>query len=731
MFRKFITTLLSSAILICTGGSILSAYAADGRTLYVSPDGDDSADGSINSPLATLSGAKEKAKQLGDITEVVFRGGTYTFDETVNFNKTDKSGVTYKSYKDEKVVFTAGKAYSGFEECKVNGVRAFKKDIGKNADINILFNEETTLSKTRYPESGYLYSNDASDSDIADGCDVTDPYHAGFNGMYADKNDFADFKNITDVTVKLLHFWKDETLRISSYDGETGHVTFDKTSSMRIKKDDRFFLLNVFESLNKPGQWYFDKSEGVLYVVPDKNDTAENYTVWGSETETMISVDGTDSISFENIIFRANGYEYYTEREHSQAGFNSETCISYSNCENFRIKNCEFRDIAGCSVFFGTAVKNASVENCIFNNIGAQAVYVRGENVDINDSNVTKNITITNNIISEYGRVNYNSAAMLIIHANTVDISHNEIHDGYYTAISVGWVWGYSYNVCCNNTISDNLIYNIGQGWLSDMGGIYMLGNQPGTVISGNVIHNVSADPEQGGYGGWGIYLDEGSSYIPVEKNLVYACGSDAYHLHYGSYNTVRNNIFALSGDSQMRIVTAPGRCTPSDGGQKTADIYNNIILTDNKTPAMSCIRNKNTMDEHDNIYWDISNGGDIYFDMNEKPNRAMGIKRAVGKKIITKPIVKNPMFKNASEFDFELSPDSPVFETGFEKWNLSDAGTVSGTVIGLSTKGGQTAYNANSSLVPMTGAKELFHRFFNAFFTVLEFIRNIFAGLK
>ena len=88
-------------------------------------------------------------------------------------------------------------------------------------------------------------------------------------------------------------------------------------------------------------------------------------------------------------------------------------------------------------------------------------------------------------------------------------------------------------------------------------------------------------------------------------------------------------------------------------------------------------------------------------------------------------------MFKNASEFDFELSPDSPVFETGFEKWNLSDAGTVSGTVIGLSTKGGQTAYNANSSLVPMTGAKELFHRFLNAFFTVLEFIRNIFAGLK
>lgn len=548
--------------------------------------------------------------------------------------------------------------------------------------------------------------------------------------MIINKNDFQSFENINDIEIKLLHYWKDESLLISSYNDETGYVEFNKKSTMLINKNDRFFLQNVFETLNTAGEWYLDKSEGILYVIPEATDTPESYTVWGSTNDTMISVDGVDGVSFEGIVFRANGYKYIPEREFSQAAYDVTACISYQNAKDFHIKNCEFKDIAACSVFLGKAVQNASVESCLFQNIGAQAVYVRGENIDVNDPAVTKNITITNNRISDYGKVYYNAVAVLIIHANSVDITHNEIHDGYYTAISVGWVWGYAYSVCYNNKICDNLIYNIGQGWLSDMGGIYTLGNQPGTVISGNVIHNVSADPEEGGYGGWGIYLDEGSSYILVEKNLSYACGSDAYHLHYGSHNTVRNNIFALSGDSQVRIASAPERCTPEDGSQKTVDLYNNIILTDKKTRALSYIRNENTMEEYNNLYWDLSKDKDIYFDMDDQPERSMGIRTAVRKGIINNPIVKDPMFRDAANFDFELSSDSPAIKAGFEKWDYSEAGTLSGTAIGVSAEGGQTPYNVNSSSVPMTPSKERFHCILNAFCIIVDFFKNLFGGL-
>ena len=729
MLRKFISVSIAFAVIFCCIVPTAFSAAAE-NVLYVSPDGSDTADGSFLSPLCSLEGAKNAAKSMAGHVTVYFRAGTYLFDNTVNFDENDKSDVTYKAYDGEKVVFTSGAAYSDFEKCTVNGHEAFKKYVGTDADFSILFDENEMLEQGRFPSSGYLNVKSVSDDDILIKPETESEYYTAYSGMYADSSELSELDNIESATVKILHWWKDETLQISDYDGKTGHITFDKAPSMTVNAGDRFFLLNVYEAVDEPGEWYLDKSDGVLYVIPEEGSSPDDYTVFGATLETLINVDGVDSISFENIIFRGNGRSYYAEREHSQAAYNADSCVKYKNASDFHMKNCEFRDIGASAVFVGENVENADVDSCVFNNIGAQAVFVKGENVDVTDERVTKNIRIINNSISEYGRYYYNAVGVLVIHANSVEISHNEIHDGYYTAVSVGWVWGYSYSVTYNNKICDNLIYNIGQGWLSDMGGIYTLGNQPNTVVSGNVIHNVSADPEESGYGGWGIYLDEGSSYMLVEKNLVYACGSDAYHLHYGSYNTVRNNIFALSGESQVRIVSAPDRCTPNDGGKKTVDLYNNIILTDKKTRALSYISNENTMEEYNNLYWDVSNGNDVYFDMNNNPKRSTGIRTAVRKGIINNPIVKDPMFRDVANFDFELSSNSPAIKAGFEKWDYSEAGTLSGTTIGISAEGGQTPYNANSSSVPMTPSKELFHCILNAFCIVVDFFKNLFGEL-
>ncbi len=722
MLRKFITVLIAVVVAFACLAPTISATDA-GSELFVSPNGDDLAKGSISEPLATLEGAKNVAKSMSGAVTVYFRGGTYLFDGTVCFDEKDKSNVTYKAYKDEKVVFSSGAAYSGFKKCLVNGVSAFKKYVGKDICFNTLFDESKMLELGRYPSEGYLKVKAVTDEDILLKPEVDAEYHSSYGGMYIDSDALNDFKNLSDITVKILHFWKDETLHISDYESKSGHLSFDKGSSMTINKEDRFFFLNVFEGLNKPGQWYLDKSDGMLYVIPEEEIEPDDYTVWGSTVETLVSINGVDSISFENIIFRGNGNSYLTEREFSQAAYDVNSCVSIKNANNFFIKNCEFRDISACSVFMGESVKNAKVDSCIFNNIGAQAVYVRGVNVDVNDTRVTKDICITNNIISGYGRNYYNAVAVLVIHANSVEVAHNEIHDGYYTAVSVGWIWGYAYSVTYNNKICDNLIYDIGQGWLSDMGGIYTLGKQSGTIISGNVIHNVAADPGEGGYGGWGIYLDEGSSYITVEKNLVYACGNDAYHLHYGSYNTVRNNIFALSGKSQFRVVSALNRVTPEDGSKKTVDLYNNIFLTDDKTCAVSLIRDKSAWNERDNLYWDLTNGGDIYVDINENPDKSMGINTAVRKGYITSPIIADPMFKDAGDFDFKLSENSPVVKSGFEVWDYQSAGTVKGTIIGINSQGGTTAYNADSQNVVMTESRERFH-------WLLEFIYKMYAFL-
>ncbi|MBQ8784110.1 MAG: right-handed parallel beta-helix repeat-containing protein [Clostridia bacterium] len=638
--------------------------------IFVSENGDDSAEGKIDSPLATVKAAKEKADSLNADAPVTiwFREGIYSFSQTLEFNEGDKSDVTFRSYNGEDVMFTSGEAITGFTECEVNGVKAFSKEIDR--DFNILFNSETTLSRTRYPESGYFFV--AKDSPEFVGEYNHTEMHNGYTGMVTKEGDFKDFYNSEDVAIRILHYWKDEMLTVKSFDEATNTVMFSRLSSMSVYENHKYFLENVFEALNTPGEWYLDKKEGKLYYIPFENESPDTLTLWGSELETMITVDGVDGIKFEDITFRGNGFNIPLNnkgRDFTQAAFDATPCISVVNSKNFSITHCEFKDIAACAVFMGKNVQDASVKYCYFENIGAHAVFIKGENLPVENQTVTRDIDITDNHIYKFGRVFYNAVGILAIHANSVNVCHNEIHDGFYTAISVGWVWGFAYSVTYNNKICDNLIYDIGQGWLSDMGGIYTLGIQRGTEISGNVIYNVAADPLEGGYGGWGIYLDEGSSYILVKNNLVYSCGNQSFHQHYGENNIVTNNIFALSKTSQIIVTKNEGR----------TEMYltGNIIVSD-KQGMYSRVEPGKFVDDR-NLYWDytmLSNVISFEHDSWEF-DEMYGTKAMELKGYMHNGVYMDPLFKDAKNFDFTLPVNSEACEAiGFTPFDYSTAGT-------------------------------------------------------
>ena len=86
------------AFVPCVTGMALPTFASEKKEIYVSPNGSDNSEGDIGSPLATLTAAKEKAKKLGSGATVYFREGTYTISETVRFDESDSSDVTYKAY---------------------------------------------------------------------------------------------------------------------------------------------------------------------------------------------------------------------------------------------------------------------------------------------------------------------------------------------------------------------------------------------------------------------------------------------------------------------------------------------------------------------------------------------------------------------------------------------------------------------------------------------------------
>lgn len=739
-FKKIISVALalciSISLLSCIG--ITSFAAEEGEiVLYVAPDASESGKGTLSSPLS-LEGAKEllKASKGKNASATVYLlGGDYYLENPLIFNSEDMPNVTYKAYENQSVVFTGAYEIEGFKESEVNGVRVFTKKLDKASDnwyFKSLFSDNGEVRVTRYPEEGYLtVKATAPEDDLWTENDENRPWEftLGQRSFYADTEDIpSEFHNYKDVNIRILHYWHDELMNISSYDSKSGKIGLSRPSSMLISDIDRYYFENVFEALNEPGEWYLDSVSGILYYVPKEGEKADNLTLYGSTADKLVEINGVDGISFEGIHFtrtdwavpKADGLyagSWWEEKDMDfpQAAIFVDGVVSVKYAENIHFRNCEFTQLGGTAVKLEFGVKNSSVENCYFENIAATAIYVGGENCLPEQDNYTQNVTIKNNEIYKYGRKFFSGIGIHITFCDTAEVVNNEIHDGYYTGISVGWIWGYAYHATKNVKISRNLIYNIGQGWLSDMGGIYMLGKQSGTILSENVIHNVAADPGEGGYGGWGIYLDEGSSYMTVEKNLVYSCGNQSFNTHYGEGNIIRNNIAALSAEGLM----SPG----IDKGEThaTGMYYNNIFLTYNKAPIYIEMLNPSHFYDNGNVMWSVTEGDELYFTTHDN---SYTLKMAQRNGFINYPTVADPGFKDPLNFDFTLAEDSPAFATNFEAWDYSLAGTIKDTVIGINREGGQTPYNAEAQLQP---EKEIKH---NAFEVYIPYILVLFPIL-
>jgi parallel beta-helix repeat protein len=631
-------------------------------TFYVDPNGNDDWSGRLPSvnrnktdgPLATLPRALEKSRAAhretpGAEARVVLRGGTYALDRPLFFTP-DDSGLTVAAYPGETPVITSEGRLTGWRRSSVN----------------------TNLWETRAPNGWRFHELFVTGQRKGRARAPADGFFRCVGGRIKDHPDQLRFKpgDVREswardggVELIVLQAWAQSRNRISAVDAVSNIVSLAGDAFPNNSESDvRYYIENAPEAL-RPGQWSQNEQTGLVTYWPEAGEDMISANVTAPRLYDLAHWDGEEERPVHDIVFDGlvlAGTDWRLTGGHDmdvQAAVEVEAALQARFAKHCAVVRCRFTRLGGYAVDFGHGCQDDRITGCEMWDLGGGGV--RLGDTDANAARAARNIAndVTDNHIHHIGLVHAPAVGVLALLSANDLIAHNEIDHTFYTAVSVGWSWGYAENPCRGNIIEHNLMHDIGQGMLSDMGGVYTLGLQPGTIIRNNVIHDVSVFI----YGGWGLYTDEGSSGIMLESNIVYRCESSGFHQHYGESNLLYNNIFALNRDHQlMRTRVEP---------HLSFTFSNNIVYFSSGTLFGGNWSGDGFAIDH-NIYFDTRTGP-----AHPPLDGALKLEdwRRQGHDLHS--LFVDPLFVDPQDGDFRIRRNSPALPFGFHPLDAREAG--------------------------------------------------------
>jgi hypothetical protein len=574
-------------LLAAVAFSFSQALAADPAAFFVAPDGSDFWTGMLarrnanktDGPFATVQRARDMVRAIKQANggklprpiTIYLRGGTIYLQQplvlTAEDSGTPECPVAYAAYQNETAVLSAGRRVRGWGKATFNGHDVWQAKVPQLMNAADAFREMWVNGHRRVlarsPNRGFFEVAQVPDRP------ASGPHDKGQERFAYHEADLKNWGTIKEADIVLNSLWTESHLPIASIDEGEHVVKFTRPSVFKIDNGDKYFIEGAAELLDEPGEWYFDRKTASLFYMPQQGEgmvDSEIVIPWHEQAVRFEGEPGNgrfvEHVHFRGLTFAHS--EWYFPRSSddqlrgggfAQAAVGVPGAVWGEGVRDCVFDHCTFAHCGNYGLELGRGCQNNQVTFCTFTDLGAGGIKIGTPRLHNAEADHTKGIEVSDCTIADCGRLFPSAVGVWMGQTSDDLIAHNEIRGLWYTGISVGWTWGYGPTLTRNNVIEYNHVHHIGtpadgiEPVLSDMGGIYTLGNQPDSVIRFNSFHDIAGLR----YGGWGIYFDEGTSHLTAENNLVYRTTHGGFHQHYGKENTVRNNIFAFGRDAQIQ----------------------------------------------------------------------------------------------------------------------------------------------------------------------------------
>ncbi len=440
------------------------------------------------------------------------------------------------------------------------------------------------------------------------------------------------------------YMWADLHAKVASIDTTARTITLTEKPGYGITSAQPWYAENLLEELTAPGEWFVERTTGMLYFWPP-SDLATGEAIVSTLSEPVVRMNDASHVVLQDLVIEVSRGEL----------------VRIEGGAHDKLKGCVLRNAGNA----GARVSGSDngLERCEVVDTGDTGVSLGGGD----RASLTKSGNYVRNChLHRFGRWSWTYNPGVQMHGAGHIVQHNLFESAPHSAIL------YSGN---EHLIELNEIRDVCR-FSSDAGAIYTGRDwgYRGNEIRHNFVHHIATWFE--GYGVNGVYLDDCVSGNHVFGNVLYKITGDAILNGGGRDNVIENNVMArngtgLYGDSRgiQAINNVPGdswnmleRLT-YDGIQYQqppwSTAYPKLAVVPNDWAQISdpnqlwrypqgCVFSRNIGFDNGGFQVSSDYGGTGTFDKYE----------AIADNIAD----QDPLFVDEAQLDLTLKPGSPAF---------------------------------------------------------------------